>query len=257
MTERGWVPERTATGDKVHVLDRKGGFGTEGSLDLGRVLGWLAGDGVVKADRAVLSFWGDERELSPEFRRSVDAVVRQPGLNRAYATGTVAVAERNETREQSSCLRDIAEEYGLVDERLMVPEAVLRGCEEMQRGFLQALFTVDGAVFHQAPSTRNVRLTSVSFDLLQDVQRMLANFGIFSRIYQDRKRGKKAALLPEGEGGMKAYPARPQHDLCIGGQSFARFAGEVSSSVPGKRRLCGRLARATHTVLSRQVRGSG
>ena len=66
MTERGWVPAGDLQpGDEVHVLDRKGGFGSEGSLELGRVLGWLVGDGTVKADRAVLSFWGEERELAP------------------------------------------------------------------------------------------------------------------------------------------------------------------------------------------------
>ena len=65
MTERGWVPAGDlVSGDKVHVLNRKGGFGSEGSLELGRVLGWLVGDGTVKSDRAVLSFWGEERELA-------------------------------------------------------------------------------------------------------------------------------------------------------------------------------------------------
>ena len=40
MTTRGWVEAKDLQpGDAVHVLDRKGGFGTEGSLDLGRVLG--------------------------------------------------------------------------------------------------------------------------------------------------------------------------------------------------------------------------
>ena len=228
MTEHGWVPAGELTpGDRIHVLDRKGGFGKEGSLDLGRVLGWLVGDGTIKRDRAVLSFWGEERELAASFRRAVDAVVRPPIKNRQYATSTVAVAERNETRVQSSRLREIAEEYGLVDEKLMVPEPVLRGSEEMQRGFLQALFTADGTVLDQAKSRRDTRLTSVSLDLLRDVQRLLVNFGIFSRIYQDRKRGKDVALLPDGKGGMKEYPVRPYHDLCVTGESLVRYAKEI------------------------------
>jgi ribonucleoside-diphosphate reductase alpha chain len=235
MTERGWVPAgELRFGDEVHVLDRKGGFGTEGSLDLGRVLGWLVGDGTVKTDRAVLSFWGDERELAPEFRRSVDAVVRRPVLNRAYATATMAVAERNETRVQSSRLRDIAEEYGLVDEKLMVPEPVLRGSEDMQRGFLQALFTADGTVLNRPKNGRAVRLTSISLDLLEDVQRMLLNFGIFSRIFRDRKRNKTVALLPDGKGGLKEYPVRPVHELHIASGSLIRFAGEVGFLSSGK-----------------------
>ena len=58
MTPRGWVElQDLNAGDKVHIMNRKGGFGQEGSLELGRVLGWLIGDGTLKADRAVLSFF--------------------------------------------------------------------------------------------------------------------------------------------------------------------------------------------------------
>lgn len=245
MTERGWVPaNELLPGDEVHVLDRKGGFGREGSLDLGRVLGWLVGDGTVKSDRAVLSFWGDERELAASFRTAVDAVVRAPVLNRKYATATVAVAERNETRVQSSRLREIAEEYGLVDEKLMVPEPVLRGSEEMQRGFMQALFTADGTVLNRPENGRALRLTSISPDLLQDVQRMLLNFGIFSRMFRDRKRARTTALLPDGKGGLKEYPVRPVHELHVAGGSLVRFAGEI-----------GFLAGAKSAALRRAVDG--
>ena len=227
MTERGWVPAGgLVAGDEVHVLDRKGGFGTEGSLELGRVLGWLVGDGTVKADRAVLSFWGEERELAPFFREAVEAVLR-PSRGGACSRTGVAVAARNEVRVQSVRLREMAEEYGLVDEKLMVVEPVLRGCEDMQRGFLQALFTADGTVLNRPRNGRAVRLTSVSVDLLQDVQRTLLNFGVFSRIFRDRKRGRDTALLPDGRGGLKEYPVRPVHELHVASESLVRFAEEV------------------------------
>ena len=99
------------------------------------------------------------------------------------------IAERNETRVQSGPPARDRRGIRLVDEKLMVPEPVLRGTEDMQRGFLQALFTADGTVLNQPKNGRALRLTSVSLDLLQDVQRMLLNFGIFSRIFRDRKRG--------------------------------------------------------------------
>jgi ribonucleoside-diphosphate reductase alpha chain len=228
MTERGWVPAgELRSGDEVHVLNRKGGFGTEGSLELGRVLGWLVGDGTVKADRAVLSFWGEEWELAPLLADAVGAVVRQSRNNRDYGEGVVAVVERNDARVQSARLRQIAEECGLVDEKLNVPEPVLRGSEDMQRGFLQGLFTADGTVYQQLKGRRGVRLTSISLDLLRDVQRLLANFGIFSRIHRDRKRGETTAVLGDGKGGAKEYKIRPFHDLCVGGESLFRFAGEI------------------------------
>ncbi len=228
MTARGWVEAGALQpGDELHVLDRKGGFGAEGSLELGRVLGWLVGDGTIKTDRAVLSFWGEERELAQSFREAVDAVVRPSNLKREYATGVVAVAERNEARVQSSRLRELAEEYGLVDEKLVVPEVVFQGSEDMQRGFLQALFTADGTVLNRPMNGRAVRLTSVSHEMLQEVQQLLLNFGIFSRIFRDRKPGKETALLPDGKGGMKEYAVRPFHELNIGSGSLVRFAHEV------------------------------
>ena len=63
--------------------------------------------------------------MAPAFREAVNAVVRPPVNNRVYASGVVAVAERNEARVQSARLREIAEEYGLVDDKLTVPESVL------------------------------------------------------------------------------------------------------------------------------------
>ncbi len=228
MTTRGWVEAKDLQpGDAVHVLNRKGGFGAEGSLDLGRVLGWLVGDGTVKADRAVLSFWGDERELAQPFREAVDAVVRPATRARDYATGVVAVAERNEARVQSSRLRELAEEHGLVDEKMLVPEVVFQGSEDMQRGFLQALFTADGTVLDRPQHGRGARLTSVSYEMLQEVQQLLLNFGIFSRIFRDRKPNQRTALLPDGKGGRKEYAVRPLHELHVGGGSLVRFARQI------------------------------
>src|SRR5439155_21662177 len=46
MTSRGWVAARELEpGEALHLLNRKGGFGDDGSAAEGRVLGWLVGDG--------------------------------------------------------------------------------------------------------------------------------------------------------------------------------------------------------------------
>ena len=88
MTPRGWVElQDLKPGDYVHIMNRKGGFGQEGTEELGRVLGWLVGDGTLKADRAVLSFFGDEkRELAPMFAQYVNDIV-EPMTVRSRAYG--------------------------------------------------------------------------------------------------------------------------------------------------------------------------
>jgi ribonucleoside-diphosphate reductase alpha chain len=103
---------------------------------------------------------------------------------------------------------------------------VLAGSEEMQRGFLQALFTADGQVNDGGEKGCSARLSSSYLALLQDVQRLLLNFGIASRIYQNRRLGGYRDM-PDGKGGKKEYYHRPQHDLAISKANLIPFANEI------------------------------
>lgn len=230
MTPRGWVALRDLQpGDHVHVLNRKGTFGRHGSLELGRVLGWLVGDGTLKADRAVLSFFGEEkRELAPLFAEYVNSVVQGVGsrTSRAYPVGLVEVTDRDEVRVQSERLRQIAEEYGLTEDKFQVPEVVFRGTEDMQRGFLQALFTADGSVQQTVHKATVVRLASSHLALLEQVQVLLANFGIVSRLYANR-RDAQQRMMPDGRGGQKLYNVKAQHELAIAKQNVVRFQEQI------------------------------
>ncbi|PJF22540.1 MAG: hypothetical protein CUN56_05480 [Phototrophicales bacterium] len=229
MTPRGWVELRDLKeGDYVHILNRKGGFGQEGSLELGRILGWLVGDGTLKADRAVLSFFGDEkRELAPMFAQYVDDVVAPMTMstNREYNVGVVEVADRDEARVQSDRLRRLAEEYGLVENKFQVPEVVFRGTEDMQRGFLQALFTADGSV-QKSNGAVHVRLSSSHVELLEQVQMLLSNFGIASRLYRNRREAQFRPM-PDGKGGLKEYWVQAQHELDISKRNLVTFGSEI------------------------------
>ena len=78
MTARGWRrADELESGDRIHLANCKGGFGSDGTLAEGRVIGWLVGDGHIKADGlAVLSFFGNEkRELAPVFVDYVNEVI--------------------------------------------------------------------------------------------------------------------------------------------------------------------------------------
>ncbi|HEY8450155.1 MAG TPA: LAGLIDADG family homing endonuclease, partial [Bacillota bacterium] len=228
MTDRGWVAARDLVpGDRVHILNRPGGFGDEGSYELGLVLGWLVGDGTLKQDRAVLRFFGEEkRELAPLLAKAVNAVLRAPVNSRGYEVGIVALETRDEARVQSERLLELAEEHGLLDHKASVPEAVFRGSREMQVGFLRALFSADGHVEYNRRLHRNVVLSSKHLTLLKDVQRLLLNFGIFSRIDQNRRAGG-ARALPDGRGGRRPYRTEPLHGLRITGASLLRFCRDI------------------------------
>ncbi len=233
MTARGWVAaQHIQPGDRVHILNRSGAFGTAGTRDLGLVLGWLVGDGTVNQIRAVLSFFGEEKtELAPLFAEAVTAVVDtdrrySAGRTRSYPVGITEILERDEVRVQSDRLRLLAEEYGLDMEKLQVPDVILRGTQEAQQAFIQALFTADGTVNDGGSKGCTVRLTSVSETLLQDVQRVLLNFGIFSRIFQER-RPAGMRRLPDGKGGYQEYFCQAYHELAVSKNNLIRFAEQI------------------------------
>jgi len=202
MTSRGWVEAKDLTpGDRIHILNRKGGFGKTGTLEEGRVLGWLVGDGTVNVVRAVLSFFGDEkRELAPAFAEMVTGLVDKPDQGRSYPVGITEVSERDEVRVASDRLRVWADGFGITKEnKHFVPAAVFTGSEEIQKGFLQALFTADGQVSDGGDKGCSVRLSASHLPLLKDVQRLLLNFGIASRIYENRRKAGYRQM-PDGKG---------------------------------------------------------
>ncbi len=229
MTERGWVEAGDLQpGDRIHILNRKGGFGVGGTLEEGLVLGWLVGDGTVNAVRAVLSFFGEEkRELAPTFAQMVSGLVNERAAARPRTVGVVEVPERDEARVGSERLLRFLERFGLSKgNKHHVPLKVLAGSEALQKGFLQALFTADGQVMDGGDKGCSVRLSASHLPLLKDVQRLLLNFGIASRIYENRRPAGYRAL-PDGKGGRKEYFCRAQHDLAISKENLLRFVDEI------------------------------
>jgi ribonucleoside-diphosphate reductase alpha chain len=231
MTNCGWVRlGELKEGDKVHILNRKGGFGVKGSMALGRTLGWLIGDGSISSPvkRATLSFFGEEQNLAPVFAGYVNEIVAPltVGDKGFYPVSANAVKDRRETRVASERLYQIADEHNLTENKLQVPKAVLQGSENMQRGFLQALFSADGTVLDAEYKGIGVRLTSISTELLEGVQKLLTNFGIASRIYLNRRKAQ-IKMMPDGKGGLKEYQCQAYHEINISKQNILIFRDEI------------------------------
>jgi len=237
MTDEGWVEAgELDEGDTVHIQNRKGEFGSHGTAAEGRVLGWLVGDGHLKngEERALLNFYDEDTTVSEKFVEDVNQAVREPTGNADYEIGVSEISRGDdcrgsgalEQRVRSERLYEVAEEAGLTEEKLTVPDAVMRGSKEMARGFLKALFSADGSVQGSAEKGVSVRLTSVDAGMLKDVQRLLLNFGIFSKLYEERHEAG-AKELPDGNGGTKEYEVQADHDLVISKDSLVSFRDEV------------------------------
>ncbi|HZN10026.1 MAG TPA: LAGLIDADG family homing endonuclease, partial [Blastocatellia bacterium] len=136
--------------------------------------------------------------------------------------------DRREARVQSTRLRELAADAGVEAgaAKLRVPAGVWRGSEQMQRGFLQALFSADGMAHVDRYKGNYVRLTSVSGQLLREVQQLLLNFGIASTLYLGRH-ASGPQVMPDGKGGAKSYDCQARHELHFSKANLETFAREV------------------------------
>jgi ribonucleoside-diphosphate reductase alpha chain len=219
--------------DELLIQCDKGQFGNEGSAELGKLIGLIAGDGHFTArgrggQAAILNFWGADRSLAPATAAFVNSLIADVASTpRHYRVTPVAVPERNHVFIRSTLLARVLAHYGFTAAtKYAVPEVVWRGTEACVRGYLQALFQTDGCVNVSSGSqTCSIRLASSEPTLLKDVQLLLANFGVFARIYQRRAAGQRR--LPDGKGGRRFYPCRADHELVVDGESRDRFMREV------------------------------
>ena len=235
-TDQGWVEAgHLKNGDKIFLSNNGGGFGKEGDAEWGRVLGWFVGDGHFNEskDLAVLSFFGEEkRELAPVFANFVNRAINQSATvaersGRVYTVSACLLTNRDEARVSSERLTALLFDAGLaIGEKLKVPKSVWEGSADMQRGFLQGLFTADGHVAGTIQKGVSARLSSVSVSLLKEVQQLLLNFKIVSSIYTER-RSEGVRELPNGKGGLAPYFCQAQHDLVISQDMVAVFAEQI------------------------------
>ncbi|MGH9751397.1 MAG: LAGLIDADG family homing endonuclease, partial [Blastocatellia bacterium] len=230
MTPSGWIElQDLKHGDRVHILNRKGGFGVEGTLEFGRVLGWMVGDGHFTGNKAVLNFYHDDQEVAPLFSSYVNTLASPltVGARGSYPIKPVAVPARNMLTVTSERLCSLLKQHDIASEsKLAVPGIVFKGSEEMQRGFLQGLFSSDGTVHIDTEKGNHIRLTSISEKLLRETQQLLLNFGVASTLYLNR-RAAGPTILPDGKGGSKAYHSQARHELHFSKANIETFAREI------------------------------
>ncbi len=200
------------------------------SKELGRVLGWLLGDGWLRdADkncRVGLTFSKQDKNVMHYFK---------PVINAWYGSDIKEVERENGVYHlsyHSKYFVDFFKKLGVkpVDgENKTVPDSIFTAPKEVVIGFLQGLFTADGTVNFIEDKSSYIRLTSKSQRLLKDVQILLLNLGIKSKIY-DRSRppqeNKFSYVNTKGE--LKNYGSSGVcYELEISKESAMRFLGEI------------------------------
>ncbi len=226
--------------DELLVQSGKGQFGTEGGAELGMLIGLITGDGHFThrghgENAAIVNFWNEDRTLAPVVASYINSLIA--GLAQApghYEVSPVAVAARNHAFIRSVLLARFLDHYGFTAAtKHSVPEVIWRGTEECVRSYLRGLFQADGTVnISGNGESCSIRLASSYPTLLKDVQRLLANFGIFCRIR--KRREARERLMPDGKGGAECYACGADYDLIIDGESREHFMEEIGFLAEGK-----------------------
>ena len=237
-TTRGDVAVRDLNTDDVIRLEGPG-FG-QASLPtrLAEAIGLATGDGCLtwtettarehpmivltmhRKEAAVLEAIAAELNHQKQLRKAVGSVGRNDNIHVSMsATGSrLALASRP--------VVDQFMRHAVLDEGAEL-KRFKPAVHELDRSSLAALlrglFTADGTVVDSGEKSQYVGLDSTSLELLVQVQRLLLAFSIKSKLYENRRGGRFESLLPDGHGGLKAYPVREMHSLRITRSSRVRF----------------------------------
>jgi ribonucleoside-diphosphate reductase alpha chain len=249
--ETVWAPAGTLLpGDEVVLHDHGATveWPGEGQAGEGLLLGLLVGDGTLKPQAGVLSVWPQAAavngcDLSPATQALMaEAETAARALpHRSDFAGWVEIAGRGEYRLKMKALADLAARFGMAPGNKTVTPAIERASSEFQKAFLRALFDCDGSVQGSQEKGISVRLAQSDRDMLVAVQRMLARFGVISRLYDRRPAG--STLLPDGKGGQRQYPTQAQFELIVARANVLRFRDRIGfTDVAKQHRLDGQIS---------------
>ncbi|HXH83618.1 MAG TPA: ribonucleotide reductase N-terminal alpha domain-containing protein, partial [Candidatus Tectomicrobia bacterium] len=227
-----------------HALPR------EWSEDLGFVLGWLIGDGWLRAGdrncRVGFTFGAADEEALERVKAALDTWYGHP---------VRVVTRPRDVRHLSYHGKFFVDFFARLGVRPVkaqdkrVPDTIFSAPRAAVVGFLRALFTADGTVRDNAQSNSSwIALSSKSRRLLHDVQVLLLNLGIKSHIL-DRSRIPRVGLFPyqARDGAPRSYESDGAlFELAIFGESRDAFRREIGFVGPKQARLEGVRYRRFH-----------
>jgi len=213
------------TGNDKLVLQVNGKFGTlHMNRELALALGWLVGDGCLtrNLEDVILHFnMGEKLEIMPVLKGFLDQLNKRE-VKPQFHYNEISL-------KYSSKIAKLFYDLGVEPTEpcnKAVPSSVFTMDRETVRNFLSALFSADGSPQGNRRKGVSIRLPSVSLKLLKQVQLLLLQFGIYSRIYENR-RNARWKLLPDSKRNMREYYCHAEHELVITRESMFKFIDEI------------------------------
>jgi ribonucleoside-diphosphate reductase alpha chain len=219
LTPAGWKQAGDLSeDDEICLQNNEGGFGESGNLRIGQILGWYVGDGwnTGRDKRATLAFYGKDKGKLSRYYRDI--------VNKELDSDLVVIKSKNREEVRSRRILNLIREWEM-DSKKISP-LLLLSSKECQRGFLQGLFSADGSVQGKTEKGFSVRLSQSNSALLYRVQIMLLNFGIASKVHENRRIAQMRPM-PDGKGGTKLYKTKANHELIISKENIIRFRDQI------------------------------
>ena len=231
--------------DKLLIQSEVGQFGKEGYYELGLVSGFIAGDGTFAKNKsgnqvAIVDLYNEEIALKDLIKSSLDTIIDNDYLtlknpNKADIEN-VMPKEFNHTNNSKKIRfqnvrvgKILQEKYNFNKEnKLQVPEFIYRGKKECVVGYLQGIFTSDSTINiikNDGIPTFVIQLASKSKSFLKEIQILLANFGIRSKITKMDRDNQFTYTTKDGE--EKVYESGELFRLNINGRNATRFINYI------------------------------
>ncbi|MCD4796875.1 MAG: ribonucleoside reductase class II, partial [Candidatus Cloacimonetes bacterium] len=232
LTVNGWKEAKDLSQeDEVLVQSGKGCWAKTDNIgkELALFLGWMIGDGWLTSDEKVAGMVFAEKEKY--------ILEKMQDIADKFGAGKGIINQRENNCWQMLFKRkdfvNIIKSTGLKavkSPEKRVPPSIFSATKESVGSFINGLFSADGTINHIDVNHRDVRLTSASFELLQDVQLLLLNEGIFSKIYDRTKKDQAKFSYTTINGEKRTYTSHRYYELIINGNDvcrFSEFAGEL------------------------------
>jgi ribonucleotide reductase alpha subunit len=214
--ENNWTEVKNLKkGDKLKLqFHNKIEWKGEGTFDEGFLLGLLVGDGTFSDNMVKLSVWNDDK------LKKIILKKLKPFMKLDSYEGWDDKFQENKWNIKSKYLTDIAKKYNVLPKTKEITKEIETASYNFQRGFINGFFSADGCVQHSKyKGYRYLRLNQSNLKRLEVVQRMLAKFGIYSKIYLRRNEEEK--IFPNNPN--KAYKTKKNYEISITKKSLVKF----------------------------------
>ena len=218
--------------DRLLIQSAKGQFGKEGYYELGFISGLIAGDGTFAKKTAIIDLYNEDITLKELVKESLEEIIKRDyeGIKKDMKVEIPSQFNHTENskkiRFQNKRVYHVLDGLGFNKEtKLNVPEFVYRGKEECVVGYLQGLFTADATVNkikNNKIPTFAIQLASISCKFLEEIQILLSNFGIRSKISRMREDGESHFSHKE-----KNYLSKALFRLNINGHNAINFIKQI------------------------------